>query len=71
VFVSSSAVGFYGTDPKTTFTEDAPNGRDYLAQVCKEWEAAAAAVPAGVRVVIIRTGIVLAREGGVVGKMCA
>lgn len=40
-----------------------------LQQVCREWEAAAAAVPSDVRTVILRTGIVLAREGGALGKM--
>jgi NAD dependent epimerase/dehydratase family enzyme len=44
-------------------------GNDYLAEVCREWEAAAQGVPSSTRVVIVRTGLVLAREGGVLGKM--
>ncbi len=44
-------------------------GNDYLAEICREWEAAAQKVPAGVRTVIVRTGLVLAREGGVIAKM--
>jgi NAD dependent epimerase/dehydratase family enzyme len=46
-----------------------PAGNDYLAEICREWEAAAQGVPPSTRVVIIRTGLVLAREGGVLGKM--
>jgi uncharacterized protein (TIGR01777 family) len=70
LFLSSSAVGFYGISQSSTFTEDSPNGSDYLAQVCKEWESAAMGAKAlGLRTVIMRTGIVLAREGGALGKM--
>ncbi|KAI8475567.1 MAG: hypothetical protein J3K34DRAFT_517213 [Monoraphidium minutum] len=69
VFVSSSAVGYYGTSQTASYTEDSPVGRDYLAEVCRDWEAAAAKVPAGVRVAIVRTGIVLDRGGGVLAKM--
>lgn len=69
VFLSSSAVGYYGTSQTSSFTEDSPVGGDYLAEVCKDWEAAAQKVPSDVRVVLIRTGIVLARDGGVLGKM--
>lgn len=41
VFVSSSAVGFYGSSENATFNEESGSGRDYLAEVCREWEAAA------------------------------
>jgi len=67
VFISSSAVGYYGTSDDSTFSEASPNGGDYLAEVCKDWEAAAQS--AQTRVVIIRTGIVLAKEGGALAKM--
>ena len=50
-----------------TFSEASSPGRDYLAEVCREWEAAAGA--AQTRVVVLRTGIVLAREGGALGRM--
>jgi NAD dependent epimerase/dehydratase family enzyme len=67
VFVSSSAVGFYGTSQTGTFDERSENGSDYLAEVCREWEAAAN--EADTRVVIVRTGIVLSTQGGALAKM--
>lgn len=71
VFVSASACGYYGTATgDKVLTEDDPPGDDFLASVCKEWEAAAqAARDAGIRVVHPRIGIVLGRGGGVLGKM--
>ncbi|KAI3433684.1 hypothetical protein D9Q98_003493 [Chlorella vulgaris] len=67
VLVNSSAVGFYGNSESQTFSEASQAGRDYLAEVCKAWEDAAAA--AQTRVVVLRTGIVLAKEGGALGRM--
>lgn len=67
VFISSSAVGYYGTSDATTFSEASPSGKDYLAEVCKDWENAA--MTAKTRVVIFRTGIVLAKNGGALSKM--
>jgi uncharacterized protein len=62
VLLSGSAVGFYGDTGDRTVTEEAPPGRDFLAQVCVGWEAATApAAAAGVRVVLLRTGLVLGR----------
>lgn len=69
VLVSSSAVGYYGASQSASFTEDSPAGNDYLAEICTEWEAAARRAPAGTRCVVIRTGIVLARDGGVLARM--
>ena len=46
--------------------EDSPSGTDYLAEVCREWEAAAKAVK-GPRLVLLRTGIVLDKDGGALG----
>lgn len=69
VFVSSSAVGYYGASQTASFTEESPAGGDYLAEICAEWEAAAKNVPSSTRVVILRTGIVLARDGGVLARM--
>ena len=68
VFVSSSAIGYYGTSESETFTEDSAPGRDFLATVCKDWEAAANAASCG-RIVNLRTGLVLASSGGVLEKM--
>lgn len=67
VFISSSAVGYYGTSEAATFNENSVSGNDYLAEVCKAWEDAASS--ADTRVVILRTGIVLARSGGALSKM--
>ena len=67
VLVNASAVGFYGTSESATFNESSPSGNDYLAEVCREWEAEASR--AQCRVVMLRTGIVLAREGGALAKM--
>ena len=67
VLVNSSAVGYYGTSESATFNESSPSGDDYLAEVCREWEGQASR--AECRVVKLRTGIVLAREGGALAKM--
>lgn len=69
VLVSGSAVGYYGTSETATFDESSESGDDFLARVCQEWEAAAQPVTEyGVRLVILRIGIVLAK-GGALGKM--
>ena len=70
VFLQGSAVGFYGPRGDETLTEDSAPGDDFLARVCLEWEAASAAVEElGVRRAALRTGVVLAREGGALPKM--
>jgi uncharacterized protein (TIGR01777 family) len=69
VLVSGSAVGYYGTSADGCFDEDSPCGDDFLAGLCRDWEAAAQAVPPACRVVRLRTGIVLAPEGGALGRM--
>jgi hypothetical protein len=57
VMVSGSAIGFYGDTGDTAVDETAPAGNDFLANVCVEWEAAAApAIAAGIRVPFLRTG---------------
>jgi uncharacterized protein len=68
--VSSSAIGYYGPHGDEPLDEDAPAGSDFLAEVCVEWEqAAAAAADLGLRVVQVRTGVVLDSDGGALGKM--
>ena len=68
--ISGSAIGFYGADAQATFTEDAALGSGFSAELCHAWEAAAAtAVHAGIEVTCLRLGVVLAREGGALGKM--
>jgi uncharacterized protein len=69
--VSSSAIGYYGAHGEEPLDEDAPPGRDFLAEVCVAWEAAAARAheELGMRAAQIRTGVVLDRSGGALGKM--
>ena len=70
VLVSSSAVGYYGKRGDERVPESTPPGDDFLAGVCVVWEReAAAATDLGVRVVTVRTGIVLDAEGGALEKM--
>lgn len=68
--VCGSAIGYYGDRGDEILTEDAPPGDDFLAQVCREWEAVAArARERGVRWASVRTGIVLGKDGGALEKM--
>jgi uncharacterized protein (TIGR01777 family) len=68
--VSSSAIGYYGAHGEEPLDEDAPAGRDFLAAVCREWETEAAKASAlGMRVVQVRTGVVLDRGGGALAAM--
>jgi uncharacterized protein len=68
--VSASAVGYYGPRGDEELGEDAPPGDDFLAQVCVAWERAAlAAEDLGVRVAVVRTGVVLDPDGGALAKM--
>ncbi len=69
--ISSSAVGYYGPHGEEPLPEDTPPGNDFLAQVCVVWEreAARAAEELGMRVVLVRTGVVLDKDGGALGKM--
>jgi hypothetical protein len=70
VLVSGSAVGYYGERGDEMLDETSRAGDDFLASVCKDWEAATApARDAGIRVAISRTGIVLDRRGGALAKM--
>jgi len=70
VFVSSSAIGYYGDRGDEVLNEESAPGTDFLADVCREWEAATrAASDAGIRTVQIRTGVVLSPQGGALGKM--
>jgi hypothetical protein len=68
--VASSAVGYYGPRGSEPIDEEAGPGRDFLAEVCIAWEAQAErAAGLGLRVVRIRTGVVLDRTGGALAKM--
>jgi uncharacterized protein (TIGR01777 family) len=69
VLVSASAVGFYGPHGDEEVDEEAPAGTDFLAGVCRDWEAALApATEAGVRVARARTGVVLG-DGGALARL--
>ncbi|MGM0669059.1 MAG: TIGR01777 family oxidoreductase [Gemmatimonadota bacterium] len=70
VLVSASATGFYGDRGSTVMTEKSPPGKGFLAGVCRAWEdATAPARRAGIRVVNVRTGMVLTPAGGALGTM--
>jgi uncharacterized protein (TIGR01777 family) len=69
VLVSGSAVGFYGTSETDRFTEDRSAGADVLGALCQAWEAEAQRAASLCRVVVLRIGIVLAADGGALGKM--
>jgi uncharacterized protein (TIGR01777 family) len=70
VFVSQSAVGYYGPRGDEPVTEDAPPGSDFMARLCVEWEAAARQGERYCqRVAVLRSGLVLDREGGALPRM--
>ncbi len=70
VVLSGSAIGYYGDRGAEQLDETSAPGNDFLASVALQWEAAAAPMAAaGVRLVMLRTGIVLAKHGGALGKM--
>ena len=65
VFVTISGVGFYPPSPTKEYTEDSEGGDDFMAKLCKDWEKASYLPPElGVRNVIIRSGVVLGKYGG-------
>jgi hypothetical protein len=70
VLVSASAIGIYGDRGDEALTEESKPGADFLADLAKEWETEALKAEAlGIRVVLARFGIILAREGGALAKM--
>ncbi|KAA0092106.1 TIGR01777 family protein [Mycolicibacterium sp. P1-18] len=70
VLVNSSAVGYYGDARDRVVEESAPVGQGFLAGLCRDWEAATeSATAAGVRVVLMRTGLVLSPSGGMLAKL--
>jgi uncharacterized protein (TIGR01777 family) len=70
VFVCSSAVGFYGSRSDEVLSETSPPGTDFLASLCVQWEQSAAeASSLGMRVVSLRTGMVLGPGGGALARM--
>lgn len=70
VFISSSAIGYYGDRGDEVLSENSVPGKGFLPEVCSEWEGATKpASDAGIRTVQIRTGVVLSPRGGALGKM--
>jgi uncharacterized protein (TIGR01777 family) len=70
VFISGSAVGYYGASDNRPLSESDPPGTGFLAQLCADWEAEARqAQRDGTRVVVLRTGVVLERSGGALLEM--
>jgi uncharacterized protein (TIGR01777 family) len=70
VFIASSAIGFYGERGDEEVTESSASGKNFLADVSREWEAESRrAEDAGIRTVLLRTGIVLSKDGGALGTM--
>ena len=70
VFIQNCGVGYYGLAGEEILDESSPPGLDFLARLCVDWEAEARAVEAlGCRLVILRTGVVLARNGGALKRM--
>ena len=69
VLISSSAVGYYGNRGDTQLAESATAGNDFLARLCQDWEGAANAASTFCRVVTVRTGVVLGRDGGALPLM--
>ena len=70
VLVNASAIGYYGNRGEETLMEASPPGQDFLARLCADWETAARrAEPLGVRVAVLRTGLVLGPGGGVLQRL--
>jgi|SRR6516225_7080336 len=70
VMVSASAIGYYGNRGEELLKEESPPGADYLAEVCRNWEAATQpASQKGIRVAVLRIGIVLTPAGGALARM--
>lgn len=70
VLVSASATGYYGMRGEENLREDAPPGSDFLAELCRDWEAAAREAESAVtRVVSLRFGVVLSARGGALERM--
>ncbi len=70
IFISASAVGFYGDRADAEITETSPQGSGFLAEVCLQWERATReAMQAGIRVVNVRFGMILSPHGGALATM--
>lgn len=70
VFVSGSAIGYYGDQGDRKLVETSPPGKDFMSEICIQWERASDSIQAqGIRRPIIRTGVVLSTQGGALQKI--
>jgi uncharacterized protein (TIGR01777 family) len=70
IFIAASAIGFYGSRGDEELTESSSTGSDFLAQTCQDWELESArAADLGARVVILRSGVILAKNGGALPRI--
>ncbi len=70
VFISASAVGFYGSRGDEVLREDSPSGEGFAAEICRQWEAATQpSSKAGIRTAQMRIGVVMSADGGALPKM--
>lgn len=69
VFVSASAVGYYGDCGESQIDENTPSGNTFMARLCRDWEAEASVAESVTRVVLPRFGVVLSKNGGALNKM--
>ena len=69
VLINASAIGYYGTNKDLEFTETSSPGKDFLSNLCIEWENIAKNKPKKTRLLIVRIGIVIGSNGGALGKM--
>lgn len=69
LFLSASAIGFYGDQKEEVLTENSSKGHGFLAEVCEEWERASDAIPTLTRKVFARFGMVLGPNGGALKKL--
>jgi hypothetical protein len=70
VLVQASAIGYYGASDERTLVEKSPAGKDWQARVCQDWEASTLGADyMSVRRVVVRTGLVLTKNGGVLPKL--
>ncbi len=70
VVIQASAIGYYGSHSDEVITEKSPPAEDFMSQICQQWEPTTAPVEqAGVRRVVVRSGVVLSREGGAFPRM--
>ena len=69
VLLQASAIGFYGSDFENASDENSPAGNGFLAEVTQKWENATTGLSQDVRLVLLRTGVVIAKDGGALPKM--